>query len=71
MGSGLFCCCCCWQIRPTPSGSIKWSRYQKLPAGLWKILTWLAIPGQDNRLSGELLVMWGILEEGQHFKYED
>ncbi len=36
-----------------------------------RILTWPAIPGQDTRLSGELLVMWGILEEGQRFKYED
>ncbi len=36
-----------------------------------RILTWPAIPGQDTRLSSELLVMWGILEEGQHFKYED
>lgn len=36
-----------------------------------RILTWPAIPGQDTRLSGELLVMWGILEEGQHFEYHD
>ena len=34
-----------------------------------RILTWPAIPDQDTRLSSELLVLWGILGEGQHFEY--
>lgn len=36
-----------------------------------RVLTWPGIPDQDTRLSSELLLLWGILEEGQYFKYED
>ncbi|MEQ8705162.1 MAG: hypothetical protein RIC19_14650 [Phaeodactylibacter sp.] len=34
-----------------------------------RVATWAEIPDQDTRLSSELLVLWGILEEGQYFEY--
>ena len=34
------------------------------------ILTWRQVPNQDTRPPSELLVLWGILEEGQQFIYE-
>ena len=34
-----------------------------------RILTWPQNPDQETRFSSELLVLWGILEQGQHFNY--
>jgi hypothetical protein len=34
------------------------------------ILTWRQIPNQDTRPPSELLVLWGVLGEGQHFVYK-
>ncbi len=35
------------------------------------VLTWPEISDQDTRWPSELLVLWGILEEGQRFEYRD
>ena len=34
------------------------------------ILTWRQVPNQDTRPPSELLVLWGVLEEGQRFIYK-
>lgn len=34
-----------------------------------RVLTWAENPDQATRLSSELLVLWGVLEEGQYFEY--